>query len=224
MLNYTNYLASKKIVIDTQEALEETHRLFDELSYKILSTSNKLAIERGKYPKFYDSHWADGKVPLDFANPRALALTEYQPDNEKWDKLRESIKKFGVRNALHMAIAPTATSGKAASATESIEPIVNLFYKEEGTSNVPTLVPNFRKNNKYYKNAFDCDQMKLLEGAAIRQIYLDQSQSLNMYSKRPDSFSELLETHLYAYKLGIKTLYYFKQLKAEDEVDCESCT
>lgn len=45
-----------------------------------------------------------------------------------------------------MAIAPTATSGKAINATESIEPIQNFFYKEDGKINLPTLVPNIRSN------------------------------------------------------------------------------
>ena len=222
--NYANYLASKEIIIGTQEALEETSRLFDELSYNILSASNQLAIERGKFDKFYSTRWADGHLPIDSANKNALSLTKYQPDMKKWNVLREKIRQFGVRNALHMAIAPTATSGKAQNATESIEPIQNLFYKEDGTMSVPTIVPNFRKNNQFYKRGFDCDQMKLVELAAIRQMYLDQSQSVNLYFTRPDSFLELMNVHLHGFKLGVKTFYYLKQKKDSSEAECESCS
>lgn len=222
--NFANYLASNKIVIDTQEALEETSRLFDELSFKIISASNRLAIERGRFEGFYETEWARGNVPLSFANKKVLELTEYQPDMDKWNDLIEKIKLYGVRNCLLMAIAPTATSGKAQNSTESIEPIQNIFYKEEGTSSIPTLVPNFRKNNKYYKKAFDCDQMKLVELAAIRQMYLDQSQSVNLYFSKPDSLLELTKVHLYAFELSVKTLYYLKQKKGSDDDVCESCS
>ena len=116
------------------------------------------------------------------------------------------------------------TSGKALNATESIEPIQEFLYKEEGTITIPCLVPEFRKNNANYVKAFDCDQEKLIELAAIRQMYLDQAQSINMYIRRPDSLLELTKLHLRGFDLGVKTFYYVKQLKGDQEETCESCT
>jgi len=222
--NFANLLANQKIVIDTQEALEFTTELFDNLSYNIIKSSMELSKERGAYKRFYDSNWAKGKCPINFANKKALKLTEWQPDMNKWHELGEMIARYGMRNALTMAIAPTATSGKAINATESIEPISNMLYKEEGTTNVVTLAPNFRKHNKYYKRAMECDQRKLVELAAIRQMYLDQGQSVNLYFPRPDSFDEMMRVHLYGFQLGVKTFYYLKSLKGGDEEICESCT
>jgi len=184
----------------------------------------ELAKERGAYPRFYESNWAKGKCPVHFANKEAMKLTIWQPDMDKWDELGEIVARYGMRNALTMAIAPTATSGKAINATESIEPISNMLYKEEGTTNVITLAPNFRKHNKYYKRAMECDQRKLVELAAIRQMYIDQGQSVNLYFPRPDSFEELMKVHLYYFSLGGKTLYYLKSMKGDDEEICESCT
>jgi ribonucleoside-diphosphate reductase alpha chain len=222
--NFTNLLASEKIVIDTQEALEFTHKLFDDLSYRIINASHELAMERGAFVKFNETNWALGILPVHMANKKAMKLTEYQPDMKKWRELARRIKKHGVRNALLMAIAPTATSGKAINATESILPVVNYLYKEDGTTSVATLAPNFRKNNQYYKKAFDCDQMKLVELAAIRQMYLDQAQSIDLYFQRPDSYNELMRVHLYAFRLGVKSLYYLKQNKSGADEVCESCT
>lgn len=222
--NFVNLLAAKKIIIDTQEALEFTHELFDNLSYNIIKASMMLAKERGAYTKFYDSKWSDGKCPIHFANKKAMKLTEYKPDMVKWGDLGNEIAKYGIRNALIMAIAPTATSGKAINATESIEPIQKLLYKEEGTTNITTIVPNFRKNNRYYKKAMECDQKKLIELAAVRQMYIDQAQSINLYYSRPDSFNVLMSDHIHAFDLGVKTLYYIKSLKGDEEEVCESCT
>lgn len=224
VLNYANYLALKGIVIDTQEAHEETAKLFDDLSYRLISASCDLAIEKGKFPRFHETQFAEGILPIHKANKKALALTEYQPDMDKWNTLAERIKTHGIRNAQIMAIAPTATSGKAINATESTEPIPELFYKEEGTITIPTLAPNFRKNNRYYKKAFECNQFALMRNAAIRQIYIDQAQSVNMYISRPDSFKEMTLLHLYHFDLGGKTLYYLKQQKETEEEVCESCT
>ena len=224
VLNYTNYLALNSIVIDTQEAAEETDKLFDDLSFKIITASMELAIEKGKFKKFFETEWSKGILPIHKANENAKSLTAYEPDMEKWNELAEKVKRFGVRNAQLMAIAPTATSGKAINSIESTEPIHDLFYKEEGTITVPTVVPNFRKNNKYYKRAFECDQMALIKNAAVRQKWVDQAQSVNVYISKPDSLWEMTNLHLYGFHYGMKTFYYLKQQKDGDEYVCESCT
>jgi ribonucleoside-diphosphate reductase alpha chain len=224
VLNYTNYLALNKIVIDTQEAAEETDKLFDELSYMIISVSVELAIEKGKFPKFHETEWSKGVLPIDKANKKAFNLTAYKHDEEKWDALREKVRVHGVRNAQLMAIAPTATSGKGINAIESTEPISNLFYKEEGTMSIPTIVPNFRKNNAYYKPAFECDQFGLIKNAIIRQKWIDQAQSVNVYISKPDSLNDMTELHLFGFSYGMKTFYYLKQQKESDEYVCESCS
>ena len=224
ILNQTNYLALKQIVVDTQESAEEQDKLWDELSYMIISVSCELAIEKGKFEKFYETEWAKGLLPIHKANKNAFSLTEYEPDWDKWNALAEKVKTFGIRNAQLMAIAPTATSGKAINSIESTEPIHDFFYKEEGTMTIPTVVPNFKMNNQYYKRSFECDQYALLKNAAVRQKWIDQSQSVNVYLTRPDSLIEMTKLHLYGFHYGMKTFYYLKQQKESDEYICESCT
>lgn len=224
VLNYANYLANLKIIIDTNEAKEATAKLFDELSYQIIYSSLKLSKEKGKFEGFENTLWAKGDLPIFKANKRALALTKYQPNWNKWKELSEEIKIHGIRNAQLMAIAPTATSGKAINATESIEPIQDFIYKEDGKANILTLVPNISKNSVYYKIAFDCDQYKLIELAAIRQCYIDQAQSINIYFKKVTSLTDFTLHHIYGFKLGIKTFYYCKTQKEIVDYTCESCT
>jgi len=224
VLNYANYLASQKIVFDSVEALTETDRLFDDLSYRIISASVDLALEKGSFPQFFETEWAKGVLPIHKANKHASKLGEHQIDMAKWDKLAQRVKTYGIRNAQLMAIAPTATSGKSINATESIEPVQDFFYKEEGTITIPTLVPNFRLHNQYYKKSFDCDQMRLVELAAVRQKWLDQAQSVNIYIRHPDSLKELTDIHLYGFYLGMKSFYYLKQQKDQAEEVCESCS
>jgi len=225
VLNYANYLALNQLEFDSQDALEETDKLFDDLSYYTISASCELAKEKGRFEKFYETAWSEGQIPFDRRHPNVDALTSYEPDMTRWDDLRDNIITYGIRNATLMAIAPTATSGKAINAVESIEPISDFFYKEEGTINIPTVVPNFRKNNQYYKKAFDCDQLMLVRAAAVRQKWLDQSQSVNLYVKYPDSLEELMDIHIEGFSYGMKTFYYLKQIKnGADEEVCESCT
>lgn len=224
VLNYANHLANLKIVIDSDDALEMTAKIFDDLSYQIIYSSLKLAKEKGKFGGFNETLWAQGQLPILKANKAALELTKYQPDLNKWHRLANEIQKYGLRNAQLMAIAPTATSGKAINATESIEPIQDFLYKEDGKANILTLVPNISKNSAYYKIAFECDQYQLIRLAAIRQCYLDQAQSINIYFKKVTSLTDFTLHHIYGFKLGIKTFYYCKTQKEVVDYTCESCT
>lgn len=221
--NLANLLALNKMFIDEPKAAEFIDQIMDDISFQLYTASMERAKIKGKFKRFEETKWAEGTTPVHQSLkyfPQAWDLTEYgrtfveSGRLKRWDKLAQDIKKYGIRNAQVLAIAPTANSGKAINATESTEPVMNLFYKEEGVRNIPALAPNIQQNNAYYKPAFECDQKALITNAIVRQKYLDQAQSITMYIKNPDSLKQLTDLHLYGLEHGIKTYYYFKQQKA----------
>ena len=226
VINYANLLASNKLKYTDKEALEFTNKIFEDLYYHIYEASNILAKERGPYKTFNESKWREGKTPVHISLLNKSSNLKFDIDMDKWNKLAENIKNYGVRFSFHGAIAPTATSGKSVSATESIEPIVDLFFVEEGIQTLPSLAPNLKKNREYYERCWDIPAKTIIELAAIRQRYIDQSQSLNLYYVKPDSAKELWDDIQYAMDLGLKTLYYMKTPKSNFELEevCESCT
>jgi len=147
-------------------------------------------------------------------------ITDNDELRHTWDIEVDDVHEYQLSNGC----VSHNTSGKAINAIESTEPVPNLFYKEEGTITVPTVVPNFKKNNKYYKLAFDCDQMALLKNAAVRQKWIDQAQSVNTYIARPDSLIDMTKLHFYYFDHGGKTMYYLNQKKGSIKEVCESCT
>lgn len=139
-----------------------------------------------------------------------------------WDIEVEEVHEYLLSNGC----VSHNTSGKSASCTESIEPIRDLFYLEEGTSTIPTLAPNIKQNREYYERCWVIPAKRIIELAAIRQRYIDQSQSLNLYYVKPESAKELWEDIKLAMRLGLKTLYYMKTPKSNFELEevCETCT
>jgi ribonucleoside-diphosphate reductase alpha chain len=227
VLNYTALLAYMGIKITDEKSLEITHQIFERLSFDVLEASNMLAEERGTYKGYNKSNWKNG-LPIDFSILNNQESELNFDLLEDWDLLRTKIKRTGVRFSLHMAIAPTATSGKVLNATESIEPVLDLFYIEEGTDSLPTLAFNLNEFREFYVSPYQVDNLHLIRLAAIRQKFFDQSQSINLYYTKPDSAKELAFHTFYAIKLGVKTLYYLKTPKADNgestEHICESCT
>jgi ribonucleoside-diphosphate reductase alpha chain len=61
-----------------------------------------------------------------------------------------------------------------------------------------------------FKTSFEIDQRWLLELAADRTPYIDQSQSLNLFIPADVEKWDLLMLHFRAWELGIKSLYYLR--------------
>lgn len=116
------------------------------------------------------------------------------------------------------------TSGKVTNATEACEPIMDLFYVETGTHILPTVVKGIGETRNFYEKCWDISPKRILELAAIRQVYLDQSQSFNQYYIKPDSVTDLFLDLMYAEKLGLKSVYYLKTPKLETDLECSSCS
>ena len=64
-----------------------------------------------------------------------------------------------------------------------------------------------------YKTAYEISMKTLLDQAADRGIYVDQSMSLNMFMPAP-TFRKLSSMHFYAWRKGLKTGMYYLRSKA----------
>ena len=60
-----------------------------------------------------------------------------------------------------------------------------------------------------YKTAFQIDQFKLIDNAAVRQRWIDQGQSLNLYNEE-SSLRYLNDLYMHAWQSGLKTTYYLR--------------
>lgn len=77
-------------------------------------------------------------------------------------------------------------------------------------------IPTHLKNQ--FKTAFKIDPMWLIKAGAVRQKWIDQAQSLNLFLDKPDE-KILSKIYLNAWKMGLKTTYYLKNKSASDIED-----
>jgi ribonucleoside-diphosphate reductase alpha chain len=77
-----------------------------------------------------------------------------------------------------------------------------------------SLIPQIpQKIKDKYKEAFEIDGSWIIKHAAVRNKWLDQSQSINIFIKGT-SGKKLNDTYLDAWKSGLKTTYYLRSLAA----------
>ncbi|MBL8149561.1 MAG: ribonucleoside-diphosphate reductase subunit alpha [Blastocatellia bacterium] len=125
-----------RIAFDSPEAREISKKVQEEIYYNALATSSELAEKLGAHPSFAETKAAKGILQFDLWG----VVPE---DKERWEPLRERIKKFGLRNSLMLAIAPTATIASIVGCYECIEPQVSNLFKRE------TLSGDFLQVNRY---------------------------------------------------------------------------
>ena len=128
-----------RIPFDSNKAQTLSQKIQEEIYYNALLTSCGLAEEHSPHKGFKETRMADGVFQFE--------LWGVEPeDKERWDILREKIKKFGLRNSLMIAIAPTATISSISGVCEGIEPQLSNYFKRE------TLSGEFIQINKYLVN------------------------------------------------------------------------
>jgi ribonucleoside-diphosphate reductase alpha chain len=218
-------MARKKVKLDDDEAQVITFKAFNRLSNFVMLANTELAKQFGRFPKFDETKWAEGVLPYDLGNEILKEKFGHLYDKKMDAVIRQRIAEHGVRNALMMAVAPTASSATSRDLTESIEPIMYFSYELEGAVTTQVLVPEFSELNQYYSLAYETDQFKLVILNAIRQLFIDQSQSFNMYIA-PENWNKeyLWKLRSLAHKLGVKTLYYTNTPKNAEHETCESCS
>src|SRR5204862_2251126 len=128
-----------RLAFESVEARELSRKIQEEIYFLALNTSADLAEQFDPHTAFPETRAAEGDMQIDF--------WKAQPsDPERWEKLKERIKRTGLRNSLLIAIAPTATIASIASAFECIEPQVSNLFKRE------TLSGEFLQVNRYLVN------------------------------------------------------------------------
>ena len=227
-------LADKQIEFGSKEHLNFIDELYEFLSYKVIESSANLAQEKGSYPEFEGSEWSKGIMPIDTQNKNVHELTDVKPKQD-WESLREKVKN-GMRNAYLMAIAPTGSISLIAGTSQTIEPIYKRKWYEENKSGlIPIVAPNLNLNNyMYYKTVDEVDMIDLVKAGAVRQKWIDQAQSLNIFVD-PENItgSKLNKIYITGHKYGNKSFYYLRskspkekekeQVVMDRSIECAGC-
>ena len=219
-------LASNKISWGSNEHFKKIDEIMEYISYNTILASSNLAIEKGSYPTFHGSNWSKGIMPHDHTPQAVNAIVNKDLfDNScDWDFLREKVKKDGMRNGYLMAIAPTSSISILVGTTQAIEPVYKRKWFEENLSGlIPVVAPKLSPDTwSFYTPAFEIDQLQVVKAAAIRQKWIDQGQSTNIFMSLDKASGKYLhEIYTLAWKLGLKSTYYLRSQSPEAKNDVE---
>ncbi|NQY24358.1 MAG: ribonucleoside-diphosphate reductase subunit alpha [Campylobacteraceae bacterium] len=219
-------LAEQQIHWGTQEHFKKIDSVMESISYNAIKASSAIAKEKGAYPTFEGSNWSKGIMPHDHTPQAVNALLNKDlfDSGYDWDALREDVKTNGMRNGYLMAVAPTSSISILVGTTQTIEPVFKRKWFEENLSGlIPVVVPKLSPETwAYYTPAFEIDQLDLIRAAAVRQKWIDQGQSTNVFMSLDKASGKYLhEIYMLAWKLGLKSTYYLRSQSPEAANDVE---
>jgi ribonucleoside-diphosphate reductase alpha chain len=231
--NLAGFLAKNKLKYGDPEALELIHETMEQIQWHLLNASCELAEQRGECPKFCETKYSKGLLPIDWYKKSVdeLVKPEYNMD---WEGLRKRIEKHGLRHSTMSAIMPCESSSVIQNSTNGIEPVRSLLIHKKAKNGVlKQVVPNYHMRKKYYTMAWDMpDNKSMINTAAVIQKFVDMSMSTNLYynyNHYEDGnipLSVIIKDQIYAYKYGLKNLYYLNTPdgdgETEKEMNCES--
>lgn len=213
--NLAGFLAKNKLKYGTPEALNLVHKYAEMLQYYLLKSSVQLAKEKGKCAKFDLTKYSMGILPIDTYKNTVDNIVSVT-NSMDWESLRQDIILYGLRHSTVTAQMPCESSSVTQNSTNGIEPVRSLTsYKQSKTGVLKQVVPNVTKYGKYYSLAFDSTTNNTYtDTCAVIQKFFDMGISMNHYYNYAHyadgsiPLSTIIKDLIYAYKMGIKTIYY----------------
>lgn len=228
-----------RLPFDSPAARELSQRISEEIYYSAVSASVELAEESGPFPYFGDTRAASGQFQFELwgVEPSDLDRWEELRARMMTSGMRNSLLIAIAPTATIASIAGAyecsepqvsnlfkreTLSGEFLQVNTYLvadlkarglwnEAIRNDLKAAEGSVQDIDEIPSDLK--ELYRTAWELPMRSLIDMAADRGAYIDQSQSLNLFIENP-TIGKLSSMYAYAWKAGLKTTYYLRSRPA----------
>ncbi|KAM0674002.1 hypothetical protein GVAV_000561 [Gurleya vavrai] len=224
-----------KLPFESEEARKINRLFFENIYYGALQESNRLAMIDGTYESYKGSPISEGKLQFDLWGFKETSLdwTDLRENIKKYG-VRNSLLLAPMPTAstsqilgYNECIEPFTSNiysrrtlaGEFQMINEhlfrdlvkhnlwSLE-MKNILLEHEGSIQNISIIP--QKLKEIYKTAWEIKMKCVIDLAADRACFIDQSQSLNLFVAEP-TYSKVTSMHFYGWKKGLKTgMYYLR--------------
>lgn len=241
-MNLHGYLAREGIFYGSEESLDFTNMYFYAITYQAIRASNIIARERGEsFHGFEDSTYFSGDYFTKYIEGEWMPTTDrvkelidnstiYIPTQDDWRQLAADVREHGMYHQNLQAVPPTGSISYINHSTSSIHPIVSKveIRKEGKIGRVYYPAPYMTNDNlEYYQDAYEIGPQKIIDVYAVATQHVDQGLSLTLFYPDTVSTRDLNKSYIYAWRKGIKTMYYMRirqmALEGTQVDDCVSC-
>ncbi|CEJ02732.1 Putative Ribonucleoside-diphosphate reductase [Rhizopus microsporus] len=229
---------------DSPEAKQLNIQIFETIYHAALEASCELAEKYGSYETYEGSPVSKGILQYDMWNVTPTNLWDWAALKEKIAKhgVRNSLlvapmptastsQMLGFNECFEPYTSNFYTRRVLSGEYQMVNPwllrdlvdmglwnddVKNMIMADGGSiQNVPSIPQNLKD---LYKTVWEISQRTIIDMAADRGAYIDQSQSLNIFMAEPN-FGKLTSMHFYGWQKGLKTgMYYLRTRPAVDAI------
>ena len=224
VLGWHDLLQYKGIAFDSFEAMQLNAQLFKNVNEKAWKASKEMALDYGE-PSVLEGY-----------GRRNTTLTAVAPTKSSsfiLGQVSQSIEphrsNYYVRDTAKMKV--TYKNPALTIVLEQHDANSNAVWKSIGehdgsVQHLAFLTPHERE---VFKTMGEISQLAIIQQAASRQVFIDQSQSLNLMIHPDTPTKDVNKLYLTAAELGVKSLYYQYSVNAAQEfnrelLECSSCS
>ena len=241
-MNLHGYFGKEEMFYGDEESIDFTNIYFYTVLFHALRASNKIAIERAEtFDSFWESKYADGTFFTKYIGkewkPETAKVAKifadagiHIPTQDDWKDLAQNVMRFGLYNQNLQAVPPTGSISYINNSTSSIHPIASQIEirKEGKMGRVYYPAPFLTNDNRqYFQDAYEIGPEKIIDVYAAATQHVDQGLSLTLFFKDTATTRDVNKAQIYAWKKGIKTIYYIRirqmALEGTDVSECVSC-
>jgi len=241
-MNLHGYFGKEEMFYGDEQSVDFTNIYFLTVLYYALKASNKIAIEtKSPFDGFKKSKYADGSFFDKYTQQKWEPATEKVaqifkdakiriPKKKDWEELKVSVMEHGIYNQNLQAVPPTGSISYINNSTSSIHPIASQIEirKEGKLGRVYYPAPYLtNENRKYFEDAYEIGPEKVIDVYAAATQHIDQGLSLTLFFKDTATTRDVNKAQIYAWKKGIKTIYYIRirqnALEGTEMEGCVSC-
>ncbi|UQV56345.1 class 1b ribonucleoside-diphosphate reductase subunit alpha [Corynebacterium pseudodiphtheriticum] len=240
-MNLHGFFANNGIHYDSAEAWEFTRVYFALVRYHALQESVKMAKQHGEFIGFHKTDYANGKalewyLENDCTPQTVKVKTLFQdidhiPDADDWAALSRDIQHYGLFHSYLLAVPPTGNISYVNGSTASIHPVTAPveIRKEGKLGRVYYPAPGLSEETlPYYRDAYEIGPEPIIDLYAEATRHTDQGLSLTLFFRDTATTRDINRAQVYAWKKGIKTIYYVRlrqaALEGTNVEECVSCT
>jgi ribonucleoside-diphosphate reductase alpha chain len=238
IMGFADMLIKKGVPYADPEAKEMAKKIMAFIQYYTKKASIKLSLERGPFPHYPDSVYAQENL--------SEFLNAHEAPHLDWDRLTTEIREKGIRNATTTTIAPTGTISLIAGVSSGIEPIFALAYRRkmmgkeieyihpiveemlttlkaedrdkiltEGKATNLDISPSLKK---LLATAYEIPPKNHIEIQSAFQLFTDNAVSKTVNLPHHTTFQEVEGIYRLAYQLGCKGITVFRDRSREQVI------
>jgi ribonucleoside-diphosphate reductase alpha subunit len=223
-----DFFAKKKVSFESEEAVDWQHRIFGTMYESALEESQKMAKEEGVYPAWEGSPYSKGikytddtpnSEPIEVRNSLFLGLMPTASSSillgvfESFEPVTSNLFTRRVGQGEFTVINKYLVGELDELKLWNQDMMDKIIANGGSIQNIVEIPEDVRYR---YRDVWEISQKTLLDLASVRNQYVDQSQSMNVYHKDA-KYSKISSALMYAWKVGLKTGVYYTRTKSKIE-------